>query len=67
MGKAKYDWSATDATPAMLSSLRAMTIMGTDASGFRALSCTPDDIPENVVPEQAVAVAEAVTELIRRS
>ena len=67
MGKAKYDWSATDATPAMLSSLRAMTIMGTDASGFRALSCTPDDVPENVVPEQAVAVAEAVTELIRRS
>ena len=67
MGKAKYDWSATDATPAMLSSLRAMTIMGTDAPGFRALSCTPDDVPENVVPEQAVAVAEAVTELIRRS
>lgn len=67
VGKAKYDWSATDATPAMLSSLRAMTIMGTDASGFRALSCTPDDVPENVVPEQAVAVAEAVTELIRRS
>ena len=67
MGKAKYDWSATDATLAMLSSLRAMTIMGTDASGFRALSCTPDDVPENVVPEQAVAVAEAVTELIRRS
>lgn len=67
MGKAKYDWSATDATPAMLSSLRAMTIMGTDASGFRALSCTPDDVPENVIPEQAVAVAEAVTELIRRS
>ena len=67
MGKAKYDWSATDATPAMLSSLRAMTIMGADASGFRALSCTPDDVPENVVPEQAVAVAEAVTELIRRS
>lgn len=67
MGKAKYDWSATDATPAMLSSLRAMTIMGTDASGFHALSCTPDDVPENVIPEQAVAVAEAVTELIRRS
>lgn len=67
MGKAKYDWSATDATPAMLSGLRAMTIMGTDASGFRALSCTLDDVPENVVPEQAVAVAEAVTELIRRS
>lgn len=63
----KYNWASTDATPAMLSSMRAMTIMGTDISGKRALSRTVDDVAENVVPEQAVAVAEAVCELIRRS
>ena len=63
----KHDWATTDATPAMLSSMRAMTVMGTDVSGKRALSRTLDDVSENVVPEQAVAVAEAVCELIRRS
>ena len=65
--KAKYDWASTDATPAMLSSMRAVTIMGTDAPGTRALSRTAADVAENLVPEQAVAVTEAVTELIRRS
>ena len=65
--RAKYDWGSTDATPAMLSSMRGLTVMGTDASGMRALSHTAADVAENVVPEQAVAVAEAVTELIRRS
>ena len=63
----KHDWATTDATPAMLSSMRAMTVMGTDVAGKRALSRTLDDVAENVVPEQAVAVAEAVCELIRRS
>ena len=63
----KHDWATTDATPAMLSSMRAMTVMGTDVSGKRALSRTLDDVAENVIPEQAVAVAEAVCELIRRS
>ena len=65
--RAKYDWSTTDVTPAMLSSMRGLTVMGTDDSGMRALSHTADDVAQNVVPEQAVAVAEAVTELIRRS
>lgn len=65
--RVKYDWATTDATPAMLSSLRGLTIMGTDDAGMRALSHTSADVADNVVPEQAVAVAEAVTELIRRS
>lgn len=67
MDKRKYDWDSTDATPAMLSSMRSVTLMGTDASGVRALSRTPEDVAENLVPAQAVAVTEAVTELIRRS
>ena len=65
--RVKYDWASTDATPAMLSSLRGLTVMGTDDAGMRALSRTSDDVADNVVPAQAVAVAEAVTELIRRS
>ena len=65
--RAKYDWGTTDATPAMLSSMRGLTVMGTDDSGMRALSRTAADVAGNVVPEQSVAVAEAVTELIRRS
>ena len=65
--KAKYDWSSTDATPSMLSSMRSITVMGPEASGMRALSHTAADVPENVVPAQAVAVTEAVAELIRRS
>lgn len=65
--KTKYDWSSTDATPSMLSSMRSITVMGTEASGMRALSHTAADVPENVVPAQAVAVTEAVAELIRRS
>lgn len=65
--RVKYDWASTDATPAMMLSMRGVTMMGTDESGMRALSNTPDDVAENVVPEQAVAAAEIVTELIRRS
>ncbi len=66
-GRAKYDWASTDATPAMMLSMRGVTLMGTDGAGMRALSHTPDDVAENTVPEQAVAAAEIVTELIRRS
>ncbi len=65
--RTKYDWASTDATPAMLSSLRGLTIMGTDDAGMRALSRISADVASNVVPAQAVAVTEAVTELIRRS
>ena len=62
-----YDWTSTDATPAMRKSVRGLTIMGTDETGMAALSHTPDDIIENVDPAQAALVNDIVTELIRRS
>ena len=62
-----YDWSTTDATPAMRHSMRAATIMGVNELGLPALSRTPDDVPENVDPGQIALVANMVTEFIRRS
>lgn len=67
LSQRSYSWSSTDATPSMMSSMRSITVMGTGDAGMRALSRTPEDLPENLVPAQAVAVTEAVTELIRRS
>ncbi|MBM6774444.1 hypothetical protein [Olsenella profusa] len=61
------DWQGTDATVAMRSSLRSVTIRGVDANGLAALSQTADDLPENVSGDQAAQVAELVTEMIRRS
>lgn len=65
--KASYDWADTDATPAMRSRVRAVTLMGTDENGLPALSHTQDDIPANVSPEQVSAVVRVVTEAIRRA
>lgn len=65
--KARHDWSDTDATPAMQSSMRAATIIGLSDDGVPALSHTSDDVPENVDAAQVVSVAELVAELIRRS
>lgn len=62
-----FDWSSTDATPAMRMSMRAATIMGVNDFGLPALSRTADDVAENVDPAQAALVATLVTELIRRS
>lgn len=62
-----HDWADTDATPAMRSSLRAVTLMGLDDNGLPALSGTPDDVTENVSGDQAAQVAALVTEMIRRS
>lgn len=67
LAQRSYSWSSTDATPSMMSSMRSITVMGMGDGGMRALSRTPEDVPENLVPAQAVAVTEAVTELIRRS
>lgn len=67
MGQARYDWTSTDAHPAMRSSMRAATIMGLNENGLPALSRTLDDVAENVSGDQAHAVAEIVTEMIRRS
>ena len=67
LGQETHDWADTDATPAMRSSLRAVTIMGLDDNGLPALSGTPDDVAENVSGDQAAQVAALVTEMIRRS
>ncbi|MDM8270828.1 M28 family peptidase [Thermophilibacter provencensis] len=61
------DWASTDATPAMRSSLRSVTIRGVDENGLPALSHTSEDVPENVSGDQATHVTEIVTEMIRRS
>lgn len=67
LGQETHDWADTDATPAMRSSLRAVTLMGLDDNGLPALSGTPDDVTENVSGDQAAQVAALVTEMIRRS
>ncbi|WP_417228961.1 hypothetical protein [Thermophilibacter sp.] len=67
LGQETHDWADTDATPAMRSSLRAVTVMGLDDNGFPALSRTPEDTMENVSGDQAAQVAAVVTEMIRRS
>lgn len=63
----KFDWTSTDATPAMRASRRAVTIMGLNESDLPALSRTSLDIPENVSGKQAADVSQIVTEMIRRS
>ena len=67
LGQRPCDWAATDATPAMLSSLRSVTIRGVDDHGLPALSHTPLDVPDNVSGDQAALVTEVVTEMIRRA
>ena len=67
MDQTPLDWGTTDATPAMRSSLRSVTIRGVDQNGLPALSHTSEDVPENVSGDQAARVVEIVTEIIRRS
>ena len=67
LAQASHNWGDTDATAAMRSSMRSVTIMGMNESGMPALSGTPQDIRENVEDEQVASVARIVTELIRRS
>lgn len=67
LGQKSYDWNATDALPAMRSSMRSVTLMGLGENGLPALSRTAQDVPENVSGDQAAAVTEIVTEMIRRS
>lgn len=63
----RFDWTSTDATPAMQASRRAVTLVGLDANGLPALDKTLLDTPENVDGDQAADVAAIVTEMIRRS
>ncbi|GEM_PF-1476610 len=67
LDKAPYDWEETDATEAMRSHLRSVTIMGMDENGLPALSRTQNDVPMNVDPKQVSKVVQLVTELIRRA
>lgn len=67
LGQDTHDWEDTDATPAMRSSLRSVTLMGVDGNGLPALSHTPADVADNVNGDQAAQVAAIVTEMIRRS
>ncbi len=62
-----FDWTDTDASVAMRTSVRAVTVMGLDDNGLPALSRTEQDAPKNVDGDQAASVAELVTEMIRRS
>ena len=61
------DWRETDATPAMRSSMRSVTLMGVGETGLPALSRTGADVPDAVSGDQAARVAQIVTEMIRRS
>ena len=67
VGRRRYIWSETDATPAMHASMRAATLMGLSRDGVPELSHTVDDVPENVDSEQVTSVTELVLEAIRRS
>lgn len=67
VGRRRYIWAETDATPAMHASMRAATLMGLSREGVPELSHTVDDVPENVDSEQVVSVTKLVSELIRRS
>lgn len=62
-----YDWAETDATPAMRSTLRAITLVGIDEDDLPALSHTNEDVPVNVNADQVDTVVQMVCELIRRS
>ena len=62
-----FDWTTTDAFPAMKASMRSVTIMGINELGLPALSRTAEDVPENVSGDQAALVTELVTEAIRRA
>lgn len=65
--KASHRWGDTDATKAMRSSMRSVTLAGLDENGLPALSHTADDVIEEVDPRQIKSVSALICELIRRS
>lgn len=67
LAQKSFDWTTTDAFPAMKASMRSVTIMGINELGLPALSRTAEDVPENVSGDQAALVTELVTEAIRRA
>ena len=60
-------WADTDATPAMRTSIRSVTLMGCDPGEVPALAHTAENIAANVDPAQVSQVNQLVSELIRRS
>lgn len=65
--EAPYDYAQTDATEAMCSSVRSLTLMGLDANGLPAFRGTNEDVPENIDDKQVKQVAQLVSEVIRRA
>lgn len=67
LDEAPYDYAQTDATEAMRSSVRSLTLMGLDANGLPAFRGTNEDVPENIDDKQVKQVAQLVSEVIRRA
>lgn len=67
LGQADRSWADTEATCAMRSSMRAVTLMGMGDNDLPAFSGTEGDVEENVDAAQVSDVASIVTELIRRA
>lgn len=65
--EAPYDYAQTDATEAMRSSVRSLTLMGLDANGLPAFRGTNEDVAENIDDKQVKQVAQLVSEVIRRA
>lgn len=67
LDEAPYDYAQTDATEAMRSSVRSLTLMGLDANGLPAFRGTNEDVAENIDDKQVKQVAQLVSEVIRRA
>lgn len=67
LDEAPYDYAQTDATEAMRSSVRSLTLMGLDANGLSAFRGTNEDVAENIDDKQVKQVAQLVSEVIRRA
>lgn len=67
LDEAPYDYAQTDATEAMCSSVRSLTLMGLDANGLPAFRGTNEDVAENIDDKQVKQVAQLVSEVIRRA
>lgn len=67
LDEAPYDYAQTDATEAMRSSVRSLTLMGLDANSLPAFRGTNEDAAENIDDKQVKQVAQLVSEVIRRA
>lgn len=67
LNEVNHNHASTDATEAMKTSMRSITLMGCDENGVCALRGTEDDVKEALIPSQAERVTNMVCELIRKS